>query len=79
MRTTEPLEAYAPLRAELERQWSQAESEPVDSEPRIAAEALLTLVDNDDRRCGCCSAAWSTTSPSTSPGSVWTPGRGGRR
>ncbi|KIH97035.1 short-chain dehydrogenase [Streptomonospora alba] len=47
MRTAEPLEAYAPLRAELERQWSQAESEPVDSEPRLAAEALLTLVDSD--------------------------------
>ncbi|MEU7801413.1 SDR family oxidoreductase [Micromonospora arborensis] len=42
---TTPLEAYAPLRAELERQWAEGS---VDSEPRLAAEALLHLVDSDD-------------------------------
>ncbi|MFG1870577.1 SDR family oxidoreductase [Micromonospora arborensis] len=42
---TAPLEAYAPLRAELERQWAEGS---IDSEPRLAAEALLHLVDSDD-------------------------------
>ncbi|MDG4782972.1 SDR family NAD(P)-dependent oxidoreductase [Micromonospora sp. WMMD961] len=42
---TTPLEAYAPLRADLERQWAEGS---VDSEPRLAAEALLRLVDSDD-------------------------------
>ncbi|MGW5561117.1 SDR family oxidoreductase [Micromonospora sp. NPDC003944] len=42
---TTPMEAYAPLRAELERQWAEGS---VDSEPRLAAEALLRLVDSDD-------------------------------
>ncbi|MFI2710048.1 SDR family oxidoreductase [Micromonospora sp. NPDC018662] len=42
---TTPLDAYAPLRAELERQWA---ADSVDSEPRLAAEALLRLVDSDD-------------------------------
>ncbi|WP_435209242.1 SDR family NAD(P)-dependent oxidoreductase [Micromonospora sp. bgisy143] len=42
---TTPLEVYAPLRAELERQWADGS---VDSEPRLAAEALLRLVDSDD-------------------------------
>ncbi|MGC5289250.1 SDR family oxidoreductase [Micromonospora sp. DT231] len=42
---TSPMEAYAPLRTELERQWAQGS---VDSEPRLAAEALLRLVDSDD-------------------------------
>ncbi|MFK4246665.1 SDR family NAD(P)-dependent oxidoreductase [Micromonospora chokoriensis] len=42
---TTPLEAYAPLRAELERQWAEGS---IDSEPRLAAEALLRLVDSDD-------------------------------
>ncbi|MEU4472939.1 SDR family oxidoreductase [Micromonospora sp. NPDC023888] len=42
---TTALEAYGPLRAELERQWAQGS---VDSEPRLAAEALLRLVDSDD-------------------------------
>ncbi|MEU1966494.1 SDR family oxidoreductase [Micromonospora sediminicola] len=45
MTTTTPVEAYAPLRAELERQWAAGS---VDSEPRLAAEALLQLVDSDD-------------------------------
>lgn len=42
---TTPLEVYAPVRAELERQWADGS---VDSEPRLAAEALLRLVDSDD-------------------------------
>ncbi|WP_405091314.1 SDR family oxidoreductase [Micromonospora sp. NBC_01392] len=42
---TTPIEAYAPLRAELARQWAAGS---VDSEPRLAAEALLRLVDSDD-------------------------------
>ncbi|MET7821494.1 SDR family oxidoreductase [Micromonospora zamorensis] len=42
---TSPMEAYAPLRAELERQWAEGS---IDSEPRLAAEALLRLVDSDD-------------------------------
>lgn len=42
---TTPMEAYAPLRAELERQWAE---DSIDSEPRLAAEALLHLVDSDD-------------------------------
>ncbi|QLQ38054.1 SDR family NAD(P)-dependent oxidoreductase [Micromonospora robiginosa] len=42
---TTPMDAYAPLRAELERQWAEGS---VDSEPRLAAEALLRLVDSDD-------------------------------
>ncbi|MFG2052327.1 SDR family oxidoreductase [Micromonospora sp. NPDC048935] len=42
---TTPLPAYAPLRAELERQWAEGS---IDSPPRLAAEALLRLVDSDD-------------------------------
>ncbi|MFG1917575.1 SDR family oxidoreductase [Micromonospora sp. NPDC048898] len=42
---TTPLPAYAPLRAELERQWADGS---IDSPPRLAAEALLRLVDSDD-------------------------------
>lgn len=42
---TTPLDAYAPLRADLERQWAEGS---VDSDPRLAAEALLRLVDSDD-------------------------------
>ncbi|MEU8019679.1 SDR family oxidoreductase [Micromonospora parva] len=45
MRATTPMDAYAPLRAELERQWAEGS---IDSEPRLAAEALLRLVDSDD-------------------------------
>jgi hypothetical protein len=41
----DPLEAYAPLRAELERQWAEGS---IDSDPALAAEALLKLVDSDD-------------------------------
>ncbi|MGV9600113.1 SDR family oxidoreductase [Streptosporangium sandarakinum] len=43
MASTTPLPAYAPLRAELERQWAEGS---VDSEPRLAAEAVLKLVDS---------------------------------
>ncbi|GGQ04300.1 SDR family oxidoreductase [Streptosporangium pseudovulgare] len=43
MTSTTPLPAYAPLRAELERQWAEGS---VDSEPRLAAEAVLKLVDS---------------------------------
>ncbi|TQJ24305.1 NADP-dependent 3-hydroxy acid dehydrogenase YdfG [Micromonospora sp. A202] len=42
---TSPMEPYAPLRAELDRQWAEGS---IDSEPRLAAEALLRLVDSDD-------------------------------
>ncbi|GII60916.1 short-chain dehydrogenase/reductase [Sphaerisporangium krabiense] len=42
---TDPMEPYASLRVELERQWAEGS---VDSEPRLAAEALLKLVDSDD-------------------------------
>ncbi|MCG5439220.1 SDR family oxidoreductase [Micromonospora foliorum] len=45
LRATTPMDAYAPLRAELERQWAEGS---IDSEPRLAAEALLHLVDSDD-------------------------------
>jgi NAD(P)-dependent dehydrogenase (short-subunit alcohol dehydrogenase family) len=45
MTPTTPVEAYAPLRAELERQWAEGS---IDSDPRLAAEALLQLVDSDD-------------------------------
>jgi NAD(P)-dependent dehydrogenase (short-subunit alcohol dehydrogenase family) len=45
MTAATPMEAYAPLRAELERQWAEGS---IDSEPRLAAEALLRLVDSAD-------------------------------
>ena len=45
MSSAEPLEAYDPLRAELERQWAEGSA---DSLPRLAAEAMLTLVDSED-------------------------------
>ncbi|MGF0115242.1 SDR family NAD(P)-dependent oxidoreductase [Promicromonospora sp. Marseille-Q5078] len=44
MVSTSPAEPYAPLRAELERQWADGS---VDSDPRLAAKAMLTLVDSD--------------------------------
>ncbi|MET7704582.1 SDR family oxidoreductase [Micromonospora sp. NPDC005413] len=43
--STTPMETYGPLRAELERQWADSS---IDSDPRLAAEALLKLVDADD-------------------------------
>lgn len=45
MHQTTALAPYAPLRAELERQYAE---QSVDSDPRLAAEALMTLVDSDD-------------------------------
>ncbi|MGQ5261280.1 SDR family oxidoreductase [Micromonospora sp. ZYX-F-536] len=42
---TTPDAAYDSLRAELERQWADGS---IDSEPRLAAEALMTLVASDD-------------------------------
>lgn len=45
MRSTTPVGAYAPLRAELEKQWAEGS---VDSEPRLAAEALLKLVASEE-------------------------------
>lgn len=45
MAATQPDPAYAPLRAELERQWAEGS---IDSDPRLAAAAILALVDSDD-------------------------------
>jgi NAD(P)-dependent dehydrogenase (short-subunit alcohol dehydrogenase family) len=45
MTTTEPMEAYGPLRAELEKQWAEGS---VDSDPRLAAEAVMKLVASAD-------------------------------
>ncbi|MEO3890757.1 SDR family oxidoreductase [Nonomuraea sp. B5E05] len=45
MTTTSPAPEYGPLRAELEKQWAEGS---IDSEPRLAAEALLKLVDSAD-------------------------------
>ncbi|MET8353044.1 MULTISPECIES: SDR family oxidoreductase [unclassified Micromonospora] len=42
---TTPNPAYDSLRAELEKQWADGS---IDSEPRLAAEALMTLVASDD-------------------------------
>ncbi len=45
MRCADPHPAYAPLREELARQWDEGS---VDSEPRLAAEAMMTLVASDE-------------------------------
>ncbi|WP_069387491.1 SDR family NAD(P)-dependent oxidoreductase [Cellulosimicrobium cellulans] len=45
MTSTTPLDAYAPVRAELERQWAEGS---VDSDPRLAAEAMLAVVDSEE-------------------------------
>ncbi|MCG6498726.1 SDR family NAD(P)-dependent oxidoreductase [Kitasatospora sp. A2-31] len=45
MRTTAPLDAYTPLREELARQFADGS---VDSDPKLAATALLALVDSDE-------------------------------
>jgi NAD(P)-dependent dehydrogenase (short-subunit alcohol dehydrogenase family) len=42
---TTPDPAYSPLRTEIEKQWADGS---VDSEPRLAAEALMTLVNSDN-------------------------------
>ncbi|MER5333429.1 SDR family oxidoreductase [Micromonospora sp. NPDC002717] len=44
-RATTPHPAYDPLRAELAKRWAEGS---IDSEPRLAAEALMTLVASDD-------------------------------
>ncbi|WP_062428665.1 SDR family NAD(P)-dependent oxidoreductase [Herbidospora daliensis] len=43
--TTEPMDVYAPLRAELEKRFAEGS---VDSLPELAAKAVMTLVDSDD-------------------------------
>lgn len=45
MHTTTAREEYAPLRAELEKQFAEGS---IDSAPELAAEALLKLVDSDE-------------------------------
>jgi len=45
MHLTAPLDAYAPLRAEIEAAWADGS---VDSAPALAARALMRLVDSDD-------------------------------
>ncbi|MEW1914689.1 SDR family NAD(P)-dependent oxidoreductase [Kitasatospora sp. NPDC085895] len=45
MHSTSPLQAYAPLRAKLAQQFAEGS---VDSDPKLAAAALLTLVDSDE-------------------------------
>ncbi|KOX11466.1 SDR family NAD(P)-dependent oxidoreductase [Streptomyces sp. NRRL B-3648] len=45
MHSTSPLEAYAPLREKLAEQFAEGS---VDSDPKLAAAALLTLVDSDE-------------------------------
>jgi len=44
-RSTTPADEYAPLRVELEKQWSEGS---VDSEPRLAAEAVMKLVASEE-------------------------------
>ncbi|NUT42242.1 MAG: SDR family oxidoreductase [Thermoactinospora sp.] len=43
MTSTAPAEPYGPLREELARQWAEGS---IDSDPRLAAEAMLKLVDS---------------------------------
>ncbi|MFE3454403.1 SDR family oxidoreductase [Nonomuraea sp. NPDC059194] len=45
MTATTPLPPYAPLREELAKQWAEGS---IDSEPRLAAEAVLKLVDSEE-------------------------------
>lgn len=45
MVTATPTPAYAPLRAEMEKQWAEGS---VDSDPRLAAEAILALADAEN-------------------------------
>ena len=45
MSASEPIAAYDGLRAELEKQFAEGS---IDSDPALAAEAILTLVDSDD-------------------------------
>ncbi|ACZ89088.1 SDR family oxidoreductase [Streptosporangium roseum] len=45
MTSTAPAEPYDPLRAELAEQWAEGS---IDSDPRLAAEAMLKLVDSPE-------------------------------
>ncbi|MEU3466184.1 SDR family oxidoreductase [Streptomyces sp. NPDC006733] len=45
MHSTRTLETYAPLRADLQKQFAQGS---IDSDPRLAAQAILRLVDSAD-------------------------------
>ncbi|MFD0274377.1 SDR family NAD(P)-dependent oxidoreductase [Kitasatospora sp. NPDC127111] len=45
MHSTTPLDAYTPLREELAKQWAEG---AIDSDPALAATALLKLVDTDE-------------------------------
>ncbi|MER5326306.1 SDR family oxidoreductase [Streptosporangium roseum] len=45
MTSTAPAEPYDPLRAELAKQWAEGS---IDSDPRLAAEAMLKLVDSPE-------------------------------
>lgn len=45
MTTTTEVDAYDPLRAQVQAQWAHGS---VDSDPRLATAALLTLVDSDE-------------------------------
>ncbi|YCK39872.1 SDR family NAD(P)-dependent oxidoreductase [Actinomadura sp. ATCC 39365] len=45
MTATTPAEPYGPLREELARQWAEGS---IDSDPRLAAEAMLALVDSPE-------------------------------
>ncbi|MFE3450799.1 SDR family oxidoreductase [Nonomuraea sp. NPDC059194] len=45
MTSTTPAEPYGPLRDELAKQWAEGS---IDSDPRLAAEAMLKLVDSEN-------------------------------
>ncbi|NED94803.1 SDR family oxidoreductase [Phytoactinopolyspora alkaliphila] len=45
MQFTAPLDAYGPLREKLAKQFGEGS---IDSDPKLAAEAIMTLVDSDD-------------------------------
>ncbi|TQR41742.1 SDR family oxidoreductase [Paenibacillus popilliae] len=45
MRSSQPLEAYNPLREELAQQFAEGS---IDSDPKLAAEALMKLVDSEN-------------------------------
>ncbi len=45
MHNTTPLDAYAPLRADLEKMWAEGS---IDSAPELAATAVMKLVDSDE-------------------------------
>ncbi|MGG3279159.1 hypothetical protein [Paenibacillus solani] len=45
MSLSQPIEAYGPLREEMTKQYSEGS---VDSDPQLAAQALLKLIESDD-------------------------------